>query len=229
MSTDTVDVGTAANDGTGSTLRAGFQAINAILQKADASSSGKVQILEDTSNGTSKLILTCAAELGADRTWTFPDASFDLSATETVNVIDDDDAATNGTDVYIVAEKTGVFAHLESVTAGDADCLVQTQSTNDSILVTDDDSAASNGVALYFDEDGTAGGRFLCVSPTGYDLRVPLCSGKFLVVAHDASADVNGVAVHVDDDGATADERLLFVSPTDADGSDVTQGALIVW
>lgn len=131
---------------------------------------------------------------------------------------DDDDAASNGTALYVVPGSDGVLAHFESTTAGNASAGFLAGAGGPQAWVYDNDSPG--GVQVYFDEDATnADERFLCVSPTGKDLFVPLSDGSLLRVKHDASAASNGVAVYFDDDGASANLRLLFVSPTDADGS----------
>jgi hypothetical protein len=140
----------------------------------------------------------------------------------TVQVMDDDSAATNGTDVYVVPTASGLCAFY-SVCAGDASVAVEDSANGDWILVTDNDNAASMGTALYFDEDGVQGARFLTVAVHGQDQYMAFASGKLIKVAYDASAASNGVAVHVDDDAAALDERLLFVSPTDTAGTETTE------
>jgi hypothetical protein len=134
-------------------------------------------------------------------------------------VKDDDAATTNGTDVLIAASTNGVHAILNSTNAGNADSTWQLGAGGPVVNIDDNDSPA--GVVLYFDEDGVSAteGRFLCVSPTGADLLVPVSDGSYLRVFHSADAATLGVAVHFDDNGATASQRLLFVSPTNTNGS----------
>lgn len=139
-------------------------------------------------------------------------------STTTLTVTDDDSAATNGTDVNIVVNDDGFFGHLESTTASNANTYFD-DSNGDAIKVTDNDSPG--GVALYFDEDANWGERFLAVLPDGIDHCFVLTNGgnSFKVTDSDDAA-TDGVAVHIDDDGATASARLLFISPTDADGTE---------
>ena len=62
----------------------------------------------------------------------------------------------------------------------------------------------------------------------GKDIYVPIAgSNQCLVIAHDASADTRGVQVYFDEDG-TSHERLLFVSPTDANGAGATDNTYTV-
>lgn len=133
-------------------------------------------------------------------------------------VKDDDSATTNGTDVMISFERNGIYGFLNSTNAGNADSVFQVGAGGGVINI--DDSDAPTGVVLYYDENGISAteGKFLCISPTGADVLVPISDGTFLRVYHDAAAATNGVAVHFDDDGATASQRLLFVSPTNANG-----------
>lgn len=145
-------------------------------------------------------------------------------AVATGAVTDDDSAATNGVAVYVhVDEKTEFglpVAHLESVTAGNADSDFDIGASGPTIRVNDDDAAATGGLQLYFDEDATnADSRFLFVSPDAKDRFVISETGQAIRLKHDASAATNGVAVYFDDDATNEEERLLFVSPTDTDGS----------
>ncbi len=141
-------------------------------------------------------------------------ASGKVKARPSIIMTDDDSAASNGTDVVIVPSSDGVTAYLESTTAGDADAVFQLGVGGPFVNINDNDSPGST--VLYFDEDT---GDFLAISPTGGDLLVPVSDGTFIRVKHDASAASNGVAVHFDDDGATASERFLFISPSDADAT----------
>lgn len=136
-------------------------------------------------------------------------------------VQDDDSAASNGTAVNIVPENNGIFAYLESTTAGNADTTFLVGADGPAVVVNDNDSPG--GVQLYFDEDAASfDSRFLCVSPTAQPLFLVTSTGDCIRVAHDASAASNGVAIYIDDNAASAHEKLLFVSPTDADGSYTT-------
>ncbi len=133
-------------------------------------------------------------------------------------VHDLDAAASTGVAVKVAAETNGTFAILNAVNAGTADAVFHVGSGGGYVNV--DYAASPAGVALYFDEDGVSAteGKFLCVSPTGADLLVPVSDGTNIRVFHDASAASNGVAVYFDDDGATASQRLMWVSPTNTSG-----------
>ena len=147
-----------------------------------------------------------------------PSVNVELStAVNTGGVKDDDSAESNGTDVNVVPESNGILAFLESTNAGNADSVAELGDGGPLVQVHDND--APGGVVLYFDEDAAnPDSRFLCISPTGKDIFVPVSDGSFIRVAHDASADSTGVAIHFDDNGANVYERLLFISPTDAEG-----------
>lgn len=138
-------------------------------------------------------------------------------------VVDSDDAATAGTDVFVGVDADGVFAYLETEAAGNADTKFAVGSGGPEVFV---DDATTATIVLYFDEDATAAdSRFLVISPTGQDLFLRTSTGSLIRLKHDASAASNGVAVHIDDDAANTHERLLFVSPTDADGAYTTDDA----
>ena len=146
-------------------------------------------------------------------------------ADSTVNMTDDDSAASNGTQVYVVITDVG-GAYLASVTANDASCLVTSEESDDYVAIEDDDNAATAGVALYFDEDGQEDERFQFVSPINADVYLQTANGRRIRIKDNDDAATAGVAVYVDDDGATADERLLFVSPTNADGEGFARGGI---
>ncbi len=142
----------------------------------------------------------------------------------TIKVIDDNSAATAGTDINVVPDlDRPPMAHLESTTANDADMDVDTEEGSDALPIIDSDSPG--GVALYFDEDAPRDARFNATISTGYDVYVPLRSGRLLRVKHKASP--TGVITHVDDDAATASDRILFVSPSDADSNGITRGTWV--
>lgn len=140
-------------------------------------------------------------------------------------VTDLDTAATAGTDVFVVPDANlAPFAFLESTTAGDANALWQIAENGPYVEVQDNDSPG--GDELYIDEDGTGPSKFLTVSTTGTDLFVPCSDGSFILVTHSATAATAGVATHFDDDATNTYERLLFVSPTDADATFTTVGGI---
>ena len=137
-----------------------------------------------------------------------------------LTITDDDSAASNGTAVNVVPETFGIYGHLESTTAGNADAVFE-DSLSGEVLVTDNDSPG--GTAVYFDEDADEGSRFLAdlSSYAGNAVWFLSSNGNGFKVTHDASASSNGVQLYFDDDASDAALRLLFVSPTDADGSEV--------
>lgn len=145
-------------------------------------------------------------------------------ASETVQMIDDDSASSNGTALYVVPDN-GRLAHFESTTDNDSDSTFETAEGGVAVVI---DNDSPGGVQVYFNEEGDEGARFLASTPTGADLYVPISSGKYIKITHDASASSNGVAVYFDDDGATVDERLLFVSGDDADSSEITTGGEVM-
>lgn len=144
----------------------------------------------------------------------------------TINVTDADGAAAAGVALYVhvdeVIEQGSVLAHLEFVSPTNADGTGTVSSGGATYYVQDDDNAATGGVALYFDEDATAGSRFM--ANTGRDCYVMLSNGDFLKVTHVADPAAVGVQVYFDEDAANAHQRALFVSPTNANGSDVAPG-----
>jgi hypothetical protein len=139
-------------------------------------------------------------------------------------VKDSDDAATDGVAVYVhideKAEGAAPIAHLESVTAGDANTHFAIGNAGPLVRVLDDDAAATGGLALYFDEDATnEDERFMFVSPIAKDVFIFDTAGHAIRIKHDADAATKGVAVYCDDDADNVHERLLFVSPTNANGA----------
>lgn len=143
-------------------------------------------------------------------------------------VVDDDDAASNGTAVYLHLDENSWFGlpsgHLESVTAGDASVHFDIGNGGPRVRVKDDDAAATGGLQVYFDEDASSpDSRFLVNNTvTGKDVFVFGSDGSAVRIKHDANAASVGVALYLDDDAANIYERLLFVSPTNVDGSYAT-------
>lgn len=165
----------------------------------------------------------------------YPDSSYTPVITEitpsTINVKDDNNAASTGLVIYVHVDETaeGSFiAHLESVTAGDADAHAAINNGGPNLNIQDDDAAATAGDQLYFDEDASAGKRFLCDLDNVGDTNVfvMLENGEMLEIVNDDSASSNGVLVYFDDDAANDYERLLFVSPTDTNGTDTVSADL---
>lgn len=137
---------------------------------------------------------------------------------------DDDNAATAGVAVYVhvdeVLEQGTALAHLEFVSPTNADGTGTLSNGGATYFIQDDDLAATGGVALYIDEDATLGSRLL--ANTGRDCFVMVGDGEFIKITHNATPGTPGVQVYFDEDAANAYERLLFVSPTNANGAAVT-------
>lgn len=150
------------------------------------------------------------------------------AVTHTINVGDDDTAATNGVAIYAhlddVVEQGMQIGHLEFVSPTNADGItaVNTGTGVPNLYLQDDDGATNSGTVIYLDEDGTSGSRFLFVSPSDRDLYIPLSDGSFMKIADDDTAATNGVQVYFDEDGTDGSARMLFVSPTNTDGTDTT-------
>ena len=77
---------------------------------------------------------------------------------------------------------------------------------------------------VYFDEDAaTVDERFLINNTvTSQDLFVECTDGTFIRLNHSDTASADGVQCYFDDDGVTATEKLVFVSPTNANGAGIT-------
>ena len=136
----------------------------------------------------------------------------------TIEVTDNDSAASAGLVVYFhtdeVSELGLHIGHLESITAGNADSFFALSSGGATIKVVDDDAANTAGKQIYFDEDGTAEGRFKIVADPAQDHYVRASDGSLLKLAYDADAATEGVALYFDDDAANDYERIQFISPT---------------
>jgi len=153
-------------------------------------------------------------------------AAYDPAET-TLTVKDDDNAASTGVAVY-VRSAPGLLGGFEFVSPTDAEGKWGDDDSN-IVKMHDLDGAATLSFQVYFDEDGIAGSRFLINNTvTLTDLYVPLSNGQLIKLTHDASAASNGVAIYFDEDGGTVAERVLFVSPTDTDGSDVTSDSNVL-
>jgi len=145
---------------------------------------------------------------------------------EIVNVTDDDSASSNGTALYFRWNGQGVDGILTSANANNANVTFTCNDGGDTVPVPDDDNAALAGsVAIYFDEDATDGNRFLAITPTGLDSYVQTTVGRWLKITYAANPSGSGVQVYFNDDAANSYERLLFVSPTDTDGTNTNDSA----
>lgn len=148
----------------------------------------------------------------------------------TYTVKDDDNAASTGVAVYVhideVIEQGSYLAHLEAVNAGNADSYFALFSGGPHVRVQDDDNASTGGLQVYFDEDSTTGQRLIAdLDNVGdADVFVMASDGSRLRIDDTDTPGTPGVAVYFDDDAANAHQRLLFVSPTNANGTDVTAG-----
>ena len=222
MSTDCVDVGTTANDGTGDTVRAGFQEVNKFLQQADTSSAAKIHVLEDTDGGTNKVIITISGTglLAADRTLSLPTGG-NLSL-ETLRTFAHTEAASgvpasgdfledsdNGTNKITITAPSSAAADrtLTLISGGDLDLETVRKFAH---------TAATSGAAAYqsFAED-TDNGAHVCkiTGPTSAaaDRNLTLPSGGDLdletirVFNHTAAASgtVSSLDVYEDTDSGT--------------------------
>lgn len=150
----------------------------------------------------------------------------------TIAVKDDDNAASTGVAVYIhvdeVFEQGTSLCHLECVNAGNADSVARLYSGGPYFYIQDDDNAAVGGTALFFDENDTDGLRFstdldrVTGTDTSPSIRLMANDGSWVqVVDQDNPSGESGtVQVYFDDDATNDYERLLFVSPTNANGTD---------
>jgi len=130
---------------------------------------------------------------------------------------DDNSAETNGTDVVAAPPLNQLPAFLNSVNANNADATFDVGAGGPQLII--DDNNAPVGVAIYFDEDAVIEERLLCVVADNRDLYIPLDNGEYIRIVDDNDAATKGVAVHFDDNGGTVSERLLFISPTNVDGT----------
>lgn len=140
----------------------------------------------------------------------------------TVNFTDSDGAAAAGVAVYAhvdeVLEQGTALAHLEFVSPTNADATFTINNGGPTCYVQDDDLAATGGFQVYLDEDGTAGSKLL--ANTGRDCYVMLSNGEFVKITHNADPGTPGVAIYLDEDAANSYQRILFVSPTNANATD---------
>lgn len=145
-----------------------------------------------------------------------------IAASLTAVLTDDNSAATNGTALKLIDNGDGT-GYFESVNAGSADAVYAIGSGGPTVTV--DYVATTTGDSVYFDEDATAGSRILHAGSGAGDVKVPLSTGGWLTVTYSATADSDGVALYFDDDAANSHERMLFVSPSDADGSETVSNS----
>ena len=145
---------------------------------------------------------------------------------ETIEVVDDDSAATTGTALYVKSIGSGQKATLGSVSANTANSSFDLGDGGSTVAVNYSSIADSDGgVQVYFDEDGISGSRFSAITSTGKDAYVQATNGKWIKVTYNDNPSATGVAVYFDDDAGNKYERLMFVSPTDTKGSDDNNSA----
>ena len=178
--------------------------------------------------------LTMVSELASEDVGLMLSGSILFSITKvktenkTIDLIHDASAAANGTALYariLTKHPTAVDGYeavLVSANANNDDAVFQDNANGDNFPVVDDNNAAEFSFPVYFDEDTTDGQRLQVDAPFGVDLFVRSQEGRFMQLANNSAAAANGVQVYFDDDAANADERLLFVSPTTSNGSNVT-------
>ncbi len=145
-----------------------------------------------------------------------------------MNVADVDGADGTGLLVYVhVDELTDKVvrddAHLESITAGNADAPFAIGEGGPGAVILDDDAADTGGSILYLDEDDPdPSARLASANGSGRDAFLRLNDGSFIRIVYKASPQTAGVAVYFDDDATNDWEALMFVSPTDVDGRAAT-------
>ena len=144
----------------------------------------------------------------------------------TLTLTDSDTAETDGVELYVRPIGDGKKAKFFFVSPTNAMGSFTMSDGGDTVYVYDSDEAAEEGSSqVYFDEDGTANSRLLTVSAINQDLYVETSSGRWIKIKDDDTAATNGVGVFFDENGANSYERLLFISPTDTDGSDTVSSS----
>uniref|UniRef100_A0A6M3IIP2 Uncharacterized protein n=1 Tax=viral metagenome TaxID=1070528 RepID=A0A6M3IIP2_9ZZZZ len=141
----------------------------------------------------------------------------------TINLIHSASYLTDGVSLYAYT-LDGFNANLRAINANTADKLFEIADAGAYGFVKYVAAATTDGLLVYFDEDATAGSRFLVTSPSGKDLWIPLSDGTFFKLKHSAAPDTPGATVSFDDDAATH-QRLLFNSPTTTNGTDTCYSA----
>lgn len=175
----------------------------------------------------------------SNNAWEIPVGYVARAVDQNVNVTDDDSAASNGVAVYvrplwglevgISTPQAGVAGRLEFVSPTNALGTFSANNGGDGFVIFDNDGAAAAALGVptfqvYFDEDAAnANSRFLINNTiTGQDIYVKGTNGSYIKLKHDSSASSNGVAVYFDEDASNGYEKLLFVSPTNANGTATT-------
>lgn len=147
----------------------------------------------------------------------------------TMNFIDDDSAASNGVAVYVhkgelplVAaenfEAGSYMGHLEAAVPGLSDIYITLTNGGPDVRIKFNSAANVGGFALMFDEAGSAGTRIRANIGDDDDkpIYVMASNGEYIKITDGEG----GVAVYVDHDVISSYERMLFVSPSDANATD---------
>lgn len=138
----------------------------------------------------------------------------------TLLVTDADGAAGAGNVAVYLHTKDGVTGWLEFVSPTNADGLLTIGDGGAKVVVFDSDTAATDGFAITCDEDATDGSRLLAICPSLTTIYVPVVGGGGMIpITYAADPTSAGVAVYFDENGTETFERLLFVSPTNADAT----------
>jgi hypothetical protein len=150
------------------------------------------------------------------------------SQTATLNLNDDDSAASNGLALYF-RYTSGLFGQLAYVSPTNINSYFQVgNGSGINVAVNNDDNIAvttGGGVIIYFDEDATAGSRLLFISPMNKDGYVATSDPDVVIKITDADGAASaGVQVYFDEDASNDYEKALFVSPTNADGTETVGG-----
>ena len=140
-----------------------------------------------------------------------------------VLMTDLDAAATDGELVYVhIDEATSdrKIGHFESVTIGNATTGFQGTATNTSTgTMWDDNAAATAGTLVFCDENGDtdlSAAKLMFVSPINEDVYVPMSDGSYLTIYDLDAAASTGVQLYYDDNATNAYNKLMFVTPSNA-------------
>ena len=140
------------------------------------------------------------------------------------DVDDNDGAAGDGVLVY-VHTNDGTIGNLQFVSPTNVSGVNRLNATGPYVKVLDSDAAATDGLLLYCDEDATDGDRLQCVNPLGTDIYIPATNGQYIKIKSSVSAAADGIQVYFDEDVANTHDRMMFVSPTDTDATNITDAA----
>jgi hypothetical protein len=140
-------------------------------------------------------------------------------AASSLLVTDDNDAASKGVAIYLHT-RDGVTGWLEFVSPTNTDGLLTISDGGAKVVVFDSNAAATDGFAITCDEDATDGARLLAICPSLTTIYVPVVGGGGMIpITYAADPTSAGVAIYLDEDGTETFERVMFVSPTNADAT----------